>query len=227
MDAQTGYSYGYPMSTVTAHVSDCPNHQTLRVTPLTTRFHVAAFGVLGYECHLGEMSRADVNEIKDQITLYKQWREVLQYGTFYRGRSGDNVYEWTCVSPDRRKAVGLVLQVLATPNTSFETYCPRGLDPDATYHFTNRQLEFNLKEFGSLINHVAPVHIRPNSLLHNVASTFVKMKGEQEDCMATGEMLMNGSVKLKQGFGATGYADDIRFFKDFFSRMYFMQAIDE
>ena len=227
VDAQTGYSYGYPMSTVTAHVSDCPNHQTLRVTPLTTRFHVAAFGVLGYECHLGEMSRADVTEIKDQITLYKQWREVLQYGTFYRGRSGDNVYEWTCVSPDRKKAVGLVLQVLATPNTSFETYCPRGLDPDATYHFTNRQLEFNLKEFGSLINHVAPVHIRPNSLLHNVASTFVKMKGEQEDCMATGEMLMNGSVKLKQGFGATGYADDIRFFKDFSSRMYFMQAIDE
>ena len=227
VDAQTGYSYGYPMSTVTAHVSDCPNHQTLRVTPLTTRFHVAAFGVLGYECHLGQMSREDVKEIKSQIELYKQWREVLQFGTFYRGRSDGNIYEWTCVSPDRKKAVGMVLQVLVNPNTSFETYRPMGLDPEARYHFTNRQLDFNLKEFGSLINHVSPIHIKPNSLLHNAASVFIKMKGEKEDCMATGEMLMNGSVKLKQGFSATGYADDIRFFKDFSSRMYFMEAIEE
>ena len=50
-DIQNGYSYGYPMSTVSAHVSACPNHQTHRVTPLNTRFNVAAFGVFGYECN--------------------------------------------------------------------------------------------------------------------------------------------------------------------------------
>lgn len=227
VEAQTGYSYGYPLSTVTAHVSDCPNHQTLRVTPLHTRFLVAAFGVLGYECHLAEMPRDEIKEIKDQIELYKKWREVLQYGTFYRGRSGDNIYEWTCVSPDKKKAVGMVLQVLVNPNTSFETYQPMGLKKYSTYHFTNRQLEFNLKEFGSLINHIAPIHIKKDSLLHNAAAAFIKMKGEKEDCIATGEMLMNGGVKLKQGFGATGYADDIRFFKDFASRMYFMEEIEE
>ena len=38
---------------------------------------------------------------------------------------------------------------------------------------------------------------------------------------------MEGGVKLKQGFGATGYAEDIRFTTDFASRMYFMEAIDE
>ena len=226
VEAQTGYSYGYPMSTVTAHVSDCPNHQTLRITPLHTRFQVAAFGVLGYECHLGEMSRDDVKEIKEQIELYKKWRDVLQYGTFYRGRSGDNTYEWTCVSPDKKKAVGMVLQVLVNPNSSFETYLPQGLNPDSKYHFTNRQVEFNIKEFGSLINLIAPIHIKKDSLLHNAASAFIKMKGEKEDCIATGAMLMNGSVKLKQAFSATGYADDIRFFKDFASRMYFMEEID-
>ncbi|MBQ8236719.1 MAG: alpha-galactosidase [Oscillospiraceae bacterium] len=226
VEAQTGYSYGYPMSTVTAHVSDCPNHQTLRITPLATRFNVAAFGVLGYECHLGEMSRDDVKQIKEQIVLYKKWRDVLQHGTFYRGRSAGNLYEWTCVSPDRKKAVGMILQVLVTPNTAFETYQPKGLDPGAKYRFTNLQLEFNLKEFGSLVNQVSPIHIRQNSLLHNAASALIKMKGEREDCVATGEMLMNGSVKLKQGFAATGYAEDIRFFKDFASRMYFMEEID-
>ena len=227
VEAQTGYSYGYPMSTVTAHVSDCPNHQTLRVTPLHTRFHVAAFGVLGYECHLGQMSRGDVKEIREQIALYKQWREVLQYGTFYRGRSGDNIYEWTCVSPDKKKAVGMILQVLVNPNTSFETYQPKGLDSRTKYHFTNRQLEFNLKEFGSLINHVSPISIRQNSFLHNVASAFIKMKGETEDFVGNGELLMNGTVKLKQAFSATGMAGDLRYFKDFASRMYFMEAVEE
>jgi alpha-galactosidase len=49
---QTGYSYGYPMTVVGAHVSGCPNHQTLRNTPIETRFEVAAFGLLGYECNL-------------------------------------------------------------------------------------------------------------------------------------------------------------------------------
>ena len=225
VEAQTGYSYGYPMSTVTAHVSDCPNHQTLRNTPLATRFNVAAFGVLGYECHLGEMSREDVKAIKAQIELYKKWRDVLQYGTFYRGRSDGHAYEWTCVSPDKSKAVGMVLQVLVNPNTSFETYQPMGLKPEAKYRFTNNQQVFDLKEFGSLVNQVSPIHIKQNSILHNVANTFVKMKGEVEDCIATGEVLMNGSVKLKQGFGATGYADGIRFYKDFSSRMYFMEEI--
>ena len=226
VDAQTGYSYGYPMSTVTAHVSDCPNHQTLRVTPLDTRFNVAAFGVLGYECHLAEMSREDFKEITAQIELYKQWREVLQYGTFYRGRTGGNIYEWTCVSPDRKKAVGMVLQLLVNPNSSFETYRPQGLDSSLRYHFTNRQVDASIKDFGSLINHVAPIHIRKDSLLVDIASKFVKMKGEQEDFTATGEMLMNGSVKLQQAFSATGNADGMRYFKDFASRMYFMEAIE-
>ena len=223
---QTGYSYGYPMSTVTAHVSDCPNHQTLRNTPISTRFNVAAFGVLGYECNLAEMSREDVKDIKEQIELYKKWRNVLQYGSFYRGRTGPNTYEWTCVSEDKKKAVGMVLQVLVQPNTCFEQYQPMGLKPESKYRFYNRQLHFDLKSFGGLINHVAPIHIKQNSVLHNVASAIVKMPGEVEDCVASGKLLMDGRVKLKQGFAATGYAEDVRFFQDFASRMYFMEEIE-
>jgi hypothetical protein len=45
-EIQTGYSYGYPMSVVSAHVSSCPNHQTLRMTPLETRFQVTAIGMI-------------------------------------------------------------------------------------------------------------------------------------------------------------------------------------
>ncbi|MDD6195118.1 MAG: alpha-galactosidase, partial [Lachnospiraceae bacterium] len=86
---QDGYSYGYPMSVVSAHVSSCPNHQTLRVTPLASRFAVASFGVLGYECNLCDASKDDLEEIKKQIAVYKQYRDVWQWGDFYRVAAGN------------------------------------------------------------------------------------------------------------------------------------------
>ena len=65
----------------------CPNHQTLRRTPIETRFNVASLGVLGYECNLNDMSKADFEAVKAQIAMYKKWREVMQFGRFYRSKS--------------------------------------------------------------------------------------------------------------------------------------------
>ena len=218
---QTGYSYGYPMSTVTAHVSACPNHQTLRMTPLHTRFHVAAFGVCGYECNLSDMKKEEAAEIKEQIALYKQWREVLQFGTFYRGRS-DNLYEWTCVSEDKSKAVGMIVQKLVEPNTHFEQYFVKGLDEEKKYHFYNIERKRSVKPFGDLVNMIAPVHIKYDSLVHKAVDKFVKMPGEVEDYTTYGDVLMSG-VKLHSAFGGTGYDENTRFFQDFESRMYFIE----
>ncbi len=224
--SQQGYSYGYPMSVVSAHVSSCPNHQTLRNTPLETRFHVAAFGVCGYECNFCDMKREELEAVKAQIALYKEWREVLQFGTFYRGRNigEDGLTEWTCVAKDGEKAVGFIMQALVEPNTFSACYYPKGLLPDRAYHFRNRELKYNIKEFGDLVNTAAPIHIRQDSLFHNVVARFVKMDGEIEDAHAYGDTLMYGGVHLKQGFAATGYNEQVRFFQDFASRMYFMTA---
>lgn len=221
---QTGYSYGYPMSAVSAHVSACPNHQTLRITPLATRFAVAAFGVCGYECNLCDMKKEDLEEIKQQILLYKQWREVLQKGRFYRGRNG-NIHEWTCVSQDKTRAVGMLMQELVQPNTQFEQYRAKGLEEEKKYKFSNRDLKYNIKNFGDLVNTAAPVHIRQDSLLHNVVAKFVTMPGEKEEYTASGALLMEGGVKLKQGFAATGYSEEVRYFQDFGSRLYFMEEV--
>ena len=56
---QDGLSYLYPLSTMGAHVSSAPHQQTLRDTPLTTRFNVACFGCLGYELDLKYLSWAE------------------------------------------------------------------------------------------------------------------------------------------------------------------------
>lgn len=219
---QEGLSYGYPMSTVSAHVSACPNHQTLRVTPLATRFNVAAFGVCGYECNLAEMKKEDVSEIKEQISIYKKWRHTMQFGTFYRQRTG-NIHQWTVVSPDKSSAVGLVMQELVQPNTQSESYNAEGLLEDALYHVYNRNLRYNVKEFGDLINTAAPVHIRQGSILHNVVAKFVTMPGELEDYELYGDTLMNAGIRLKQAFSATGFSDEVRHFPDFASRLYFIE----
>ncbi len=237
-EIQTGYSYGYPMSVVGAHVSAVPNHQTLRVTPLETRFNVACFGVFGYECNFCDMKKEELAAIKAQIALYKEWREVLQFGLFYRGRCLDdrnadsgclvkndgNITEWTCVSQDKKRAVGFIMQKLVVPNMNHENYRAKGLLSDVKYHFYNRILKYNIKDFGDLVNTVSPVHIKQDSLLHDIVAKFVKMDGETEDYYAYGDMLMNGGVKLRQGFGGTGYNSEVRYFQDFGSRIYFMEA---
>ena len=227
---QNSYSYGYPLSVFTAHVSSCPNHQTLRITPLETRFQVASFGILGYECNLKDLSGSELNAIREQIALYKKWRDLFQFGTFYRGTENEDsdseTLSWTCVSPDGRRAVGLFFRRLTTPNQSHDWYRPAGLLPDVKYHFYGRNIKYNLKDFGDLVNTVSPVHIKQGSALQEILSRFVNMDGEKEDLTAYGDTLMLAGIALKPAFAGTGYNSDTRLFPDFSSRMYFMEAVE-
>ncbi|MCR5418281.1 MAG: alpha-galactosidase [Lachnospiraceae bacterium] len=246
---QTGYSYGYPPQCVSAHVSSVPNHQTLRRTPLETRFAVAAFGSFGYECNLCDMSSDELEKIKSQVALYKEWRSVFAGGHFYRGRSffagsrveveagagmrfgntqdSGNVTEWTVVSPDQKLAVGMIVQKLATPNSQYQYMRMKGLKEDGLYHFTGLPIKHNIKTFGDLVNTVAPVHVKQDGLVHGMLSKFVKMDGETEDYLVYGDSLMYAGVKLSQGFGGTGFDDRVRLFEDFASRLYFARLVED
>ena len=220
---QEGYSYGYPQSCIGAHVSAVPNHQTLRVTPLQTRFGISAFGLLGYELDVRDLNTEQRKTIKQQTELYKKWRAVLQYGQFYRTASG-NIHQWICVSADKTKAVGLVMQELTVPNMQYLCFKAAGLDEEKSYHFYSYPENLDLKQFGSLINSVLPVHIRQDSMVHNAIVKAVKMEGEHEDVTVSGSVLMNSGITLKPAFCGTGFNDNVRVFPDFSARMYFMEA---
>lgn len=224
---QTGCSYGYPMSVIGAHVSSCPNHQTLRNTSIDTRFEVAAFGLLGYECNLGELNTEERKTVAEQITFYKKYRQIFQFGDFYRIKSGDcGIYQWLTVAKDKKQAIGLYLQKEVTPNYSYGKFRTKGLNPGKRYHFTNRQQIFNIKEFGDLINMISPVHIKKDSLAHNIIAKVKKMPGELEDTTAYGDVFNNAGIKLKPGFGSTGYDNEVRLFQDNASRMYLWEEIN-
>ena len=221
---QNGYSYGYPMSCVSAHVSNVPNHQTLRKVDIEHRFAVACFGVLGYECNLSDMKKEDLSAIKEQIEIYKKFRDCMQYGDFYRGKFG-NVVEWTVVSKDKKQAVGMVFQKEVKPNAPFLDYHAKGLDPLKKYHFYSKESKVTIKMFGDLVNGVTPIHIKQDGFLHGLIDKFVTPKGDAEDYTAYGDALMNAGVGLKPAFSSTGFdmEGSVRIMHDYNARLYFME----
>lgn len=81
---QYGTSFGYPMSSVSAHVSICPNEQNGRVTPLKTRGICAMQGAFGYELDLSKMSGEEKEQVKEQVRSYKKYYRLFQFGDYYR-----------------------------------------------------------------------------------------------------------------------------------------------
>jgi alpha-galactosidase len=229
---QTELSYGYPQSVFGAHVSGCPNHQTLRNTSLETRFDVAAFGILGYECNISELSREDREQIKEQIAFYKKYRRLFQFGDFYRLKDGafteqeKGQYQWMVVSPDQSQAVGMYLQGLSVANARQGSFQAVGLKEEALYHFQNRRIRYDIREFGDLINTVAPIHVKKDSALHGLIAKFVKMDNEKEDYILPGDMLMYAGVRLAEAYTGVGYSEKVRLFKDFEARLYLMEEME-
>lgn len=220
---QNSYSYGYPLSTFTAHVSDCPNHQTLREVPLSTRFNVAAFGVLGYECNLTDFNEEQMAAIRAQIEIYKKWRSVIQYGDFYRLSNSD--MSWLVVSKNRDKAICSVYQKLVKPNTPNLLFKCKGLDPEKKYRFYNIPEKHSIKVFGDLVNMVSPIHIKNGSFLQSLVSKYYKLDGEQEDYQLSGSMLNNAGIFLKQSYTGVGFDENTRLFQDFASRLYYIESV--
>ncbi|HEY6568811.1 MAG TPA: alpha-galactosidase, partial [Candidatus Limnocylindrales bacterium] len=137
---QWGTSLAFPVSSMAAHVSAVPNHQTGRLAPLFTRAAVAMFGAFGYELDPTTMPPDEQAEVQRQIAWYLERREVLQYGRFLRLRSpfaGDgNETAWMAVDEAGAHAIVGFYRVLARPMPARDRLRLRGLDPAATYRVT-------------------------------------------------------------------------------------------
>jgi alpha-galactosidase len=132
---QYGTSMCYPISSIGSHVSVVPNHQVFRNTPLHTRANVAYFGTFGYELDLNKLTDEEIEEVKSQIAFMKEYREILQFGTFYRLKSPfeGNETVWMVVSEDRKTALVGWYRVLNTINYSYTRVQLQGLNPDLLY----------------------------------------------------------------------------------------------
>lgn len=132
---QYGTSYGYPVSSMGTHVSVVPNHQINRITPLDTRANVAYFGTFGYELDLNTLTADEQEEVKGQIAFMKQYRQLFQFGTFYRLQSPfeHNTSAWMVVSDDRKEAIVGWYRVLNGVNLPYGRLRLQGLSEDLPY----------------------------------------------------------------------------------------------
>ncbi len=133
---QYGTSLCYPVSSMGTHVSAVPNQQVHRITPLHTRANVAYFGTFGYELDLNCMTEEELRQVKEQVAFMKEYRQVLQFGTFWRLQSPfeQNESAWMVVSEDRRTAIVGWYRAFSKINDRFTRVHLAGLDPDILYH---------------------------------------------------------------------------------------------
>ena len=139
LSIQEGTSLVYPLSTMGAHVSVCPNHACGRVTPFKTRGYVALSGTFGYELDITKLPPEERAMIPGQITLYKKFGDLVRNGDYNRiaSYSENNEYDcWASIAKDKSKALVTFVQVLNHPNSKTRFIKIAGLKPEAKYKVT-------------------------------------------------------------------------------------------
>ena len=136
---QYSTSLVYPISTMGAHVSAIPNHQTGRETSLDIRGNVAMSGVLGYELDLTTLSEEEKVLIVKQVDFYKEHRQLLQFGDFVRLKSPyeENEVAWMFVSKDKKEAIVFYFRVLVEASAPYVTLKLAHLDETLEYQIAN------------------------------------------------------------------------------------------
>lgn len=139
---QFGTSMVYPPISMGCHVSAVPNHQANRITLLETRGVSAMAGNFGYELDITKLSEEEKEELKEQISLYKEIRETVQFGTLYRLKSPFNSNEvaWMMISEDKNEIVVSYVRQWALVNESFSNLKLTALDKDSEYEIIGEDI---------------------------------------------------------------------------------------
>ncbi len=223
LDIQDGIFNFYPPSTVSAHVSMSPHAQTLRATPLSTRFNVASFGVLGYELDFAELTPDELKQVKAQIEFYKEHRKTFQYGKFeFVNVDNPNQISW------QTSLNGEIIAGLFQKKTCAAPYRDRltipSANPDKQYSVECVKQSLRIKSFGPLINHLLPIRIKADGMLVRTVDRHFSMTDGHESYTCYGDAL-NFGINLEMQFEGTGHNDKIRLLGDYGSNLYVIKEI--
>lgn len=133
---QYATSMMYPPVMQCAHVSEVPNHQMGRSTSMDMRGAVAMSGNYGLMLDLMHSNAARDEAVRQQIAFYKQHRQLLQFGTFWRLVSpweNRDFAAWMFVSPERDEALLMAFSLVSTASAPLRKLRLAGLDPHAFY----------------------------------------------------------------------------------------------
>lgn len=142
LEIQEGTALIYPLSTMGAHVADCPNHTVGRVTPFETRGIVALAGTFGYELDVTKIPQEDRDMIPQQVEMYHKYNDLVRQGDYYRiaSYSQNHKYDcWIVVAEDKSEALVTFVQVLNRPNFKSRKIKLKGLDCNKMYRIEGEE----------------------------------------------------------------------------------------
>ena len=146
---QWGTSICYPVSSMSCHVSACPNHQTQRITPFETRGAIASLGATGYELDLTKLTEDEKEQVKAQIKAYRDVEELILKGDLYRLADPftTNYFCEIIVAKDKSRAYSVGERFRGDPCDHDRILKLYGLDVNKTY----RIHELNLTASGKAL----------------------------------------------------------------------------
>jgi alpha-galactosidase len=221
LDIQGGVYYFYPQSTVSAHVSMAPHAQTLRDTPIATRFNVAAFGVLGYELDFSELTPHERKQVKWQIEYYKKYRRTFQYGRLSKVKL-KNPAQISWQITDGETTFASIYQKTKESCPGRDRLNVPGLEPDKLYHVESREQYNKVSRFGGLLKHILPVHLKADGFILRTANKYYGMPDGRETYTSSGAMLEEG-INLAMQYEGSGYNADLRLLGDYGSNLYLIR----
>lgn len=136
LSIQESTSMIYPLSTMGAHVSVCPNHIIGRSTPFETRGYVALAGTFGYELDVTKLSDEDKAMIPKQTAMYHKFNDLIRTGDYFRIASYQENHKYDCfqvVSKDKKESLVFFVQVLVEANMHSRNVHLQGLSEKEEY----------------------------------------------------------------------------------------------
>ena len=221
LDIQGGIYNFYPQSTVSAHVSMAPHAQTLRDTPISTRFNVAAFGVLGYELDFFELTPDERRQVKEQIAYYKLHRRTFQYGQLSKVKlKNPGQISWQIT--DDEKTFAAIYQKCKESCPGRDRLDVPGLDNDKIYTVESRDQFLRISRFGGLIKHITSIHLNPSGFILRTVNKHFAMKDGKENYTVSGAELAEG-INLAMQYEGSGYDPNLRILGDYGSSLYLIK----
>ena len=171
---QYGTSIVYPLSSMSAHVSECPNHQTGRTTPIKTRADIAHLASTGYELDTTRMNEEEKNMVASQVQEYQTCHKLILNGDVFRidDPFTSNFMSISVVSKDKNEAILLAYRRIGGTNRPCKQIRMAGLDPDKKYFVK----EMNLTAAGSTLMNVGFVPEYPAGDFTTVKYHFSAVK---------------------------------------------------
>ncbi len=134
---QYGYSLFLPPEINGSHISANPSHTTGRSHGLGYRLITALFGHMGLELNVTELSEAEKAQVRALLDRYKQHRELLHTGTFWRLDTADPALQaYGVVASDRQTALFAATTLELQRQMLLPPLRLQGLAPGTEYDLT-------------------------------------------------------------------------------------------